>query len=539
MEVETGQKFKNPWHIRIIYDVLDNILTQEPDWVDETGVLRQGKIIFNREGKINRKVAIKCPRNHAKSTAASVNWPLKETYRDRNLRILLTSNTLGQATSFLREIKSHYERGDELIEVMGNLMPERPEMWNEDSIIINRDTKKKDPTFSATGAGGAVLSKRIDIGILDDLLNIENSKTPEARAKVSFWANNVFRPLVEPKTGRQIVIGTPWYRGDYLDERMKDPTYDVRLGLRAYVKDSLTGEGSEHEFALDIREVFSDEVIEYYGISAKASTLWPERWPLEELQAEEIGMGSTAFARQYLCLVISEDTQIIQSEWLEYSKLQGRGLKFLPAYNVSTSPYGPMRIASGWDLAVGRRRLTKQTSGYTVGITGGRNKNGDIYILKIIRGKYTPTGIKDQLKVNYNSFHPEVMLIENNAFQESMEIDMNEFTDLPIQGYRTGAEKWDEYIGVNSVGILFENHKIILPYSPTMSAADKKLIDQLVFECESFNVEGHTGDMLMALWFMIQGLRQLAISGDSGEVIQSEGFYSGRNRSTMDEDDED
>lgn len=96
LEYEGNKRYSNPWHIRIIYDLLDNFLTQDP---------ATGKIIINKTGKVNRKIVIEVPRNHGKSTAVSVNWTLKELYRDSNQRIVICSNTLAQASAFLREQK--------------------------------------------------------------------------------------------------------------------------------------------------------------------------------------------------------------------------------------------------------------------------------------------------------------------------------------------------------------------------------------------------------------------------------------------------
>src|SRR6266498_5136137 len=116
----------NPWHIRIMYAICDNILVQEPSIIGEDGKEKLGKIVFNSEAhgwKINLKIVIEIPRNHGKSTAISVNWSLKEVYKDPNIRILTASNTEGQSSSFLREQVGYIERCERLNEVMGKIKP--------------------------------------------------------------------------------------------------------------------------------------------------------------------------------------------------------------------------------------------------------------------------------------------------------------------------------------------------------------------------------------------------------------------------------
>lgn len=523
LEYEDGKKFHNPWHIRVIYDICDSVLIQNPE---------TGKIEFNREGKINRKIVLEIPRNHAKSTAVTVNWTLKELHRDPNHRFVIASNAASQSSAFLREQVSHIERGEKMRDVMGVIKPDQPEKWTDNSIIIKRTSKRKDPSVSTVGVGGAVLSKRADTLIIDDLLNPENSKTPEARLKVKFWVNNVFMPLKEPVTGRIIVVGTVWYKDDFLDERMKDPTYDVRLQLRALIKDSYTGEGSDHEHALDIRQVFDDEVIEYYGINATEGVLWPERWPMSELMSEKESIGTVAFNRQYMNVIISEETQIIKTEWLTYAKQMGVKYDFLAKYDAATCPYGPLpKRVEGVDLAISQAA----TADWTVVLTLGQDKDGKIYILNIVRGRFSPANIRATVVKEYYKFTPQKIKFENVAFQESMRKDLADHSDMPIEGFTTGGEKFDEYIGINSVGVLFENQKIVLPYNYEKNPELKELIDRLVYECEAFGSEVHTGDMLMALWFAITGLRELGSAQQVITNISGTGFYQGTTSSNDDD----
>lgn len=525
LEYEPGRFFKNPWHIRILYDIVDNVLTQDPD---------TGKIIFNITGKINRNIVDEVPRNHAKSTAISVNWPLKELYRDSSLRFVVCSNTASQAEGFLREGKNHLENGEKLNATLGSIVPRKAEKWTDSLIFVKRQSRKKDPSISTTGVGGAVLSKRADVIVFDDLLDPENTKTPEQREKVLFFVNNVIRPLLEPVTGRMVLIGTVWFKGDYLDQSMKDKNFDVRLALRALIKDSKTGEGSDDPNAMDIREVFSDEVIEAYGINAKEGVLWPERWPMKELMREKEIVGTVAFNRQYMNIVMSEDEQIIKSEWLELAKIRGKDMKFLKSYDVATCPYGPLVVVAGIDLAISE----KTKADWTVHFTLGRTQTGQIKILKVRRGHLSPSNTRKMIVEEFLLFKHIKIKVENNAYQDSLKRDLVEYTDIPIEGYTTGGEKFDEYIGINSVGVLFENNKIDIPYSQDMTDEERKLMDQFISECESFSLEAHTGDMLMAFWFAINALRDL---GDVTKVVAvavRTNLYDARNRAKNNDDDE-
>ena len=90
--------------------------------------------------------------------------------------------------------------------------------------------------------------------------------------------------------------------------------------------------------------------------------------------------------------------------------------------------------------------------------------------------------------------------------------------NLPIAAFTTGGEKFDPYIGVESLALLFENDRIILPYDKE-DPYTIALVDQLVDELRQFPV-GHTGDTAMALWFAYTAMRDLA--GKGGQS----GFFS-------------
>ena len=78
---------------------------------------------------------------------------------------------------------------------------------------------------------------------------------------------------------------------------------------------------------------------------------------------------------------------------------------------------------------------------------------------------------------------------------------------MPVRGYKTGGEKKDPFIGINSLAIYAELGKLVLPFDNT-DPRTINLISQLVNEMRAFP-DGHTGDSLMALWFAFSEMRDL------------------------------
>ena len=99
-----------------------------------------------------------------------------------------------------------------------------------------------------------------------------------------------------------------------------------------------------------------------------------------------------------------------------------------------------------------------------------------------------------------------VFRVETVGYQESMKRDLED-KSLPVRGHRTGSEKWDSAIGVNSLAILAEQGRLILPNDKT-DARTRDLIGKLTSEMRAFP-DGHTGDSLMALWFSYLEMTEL------------------------------
>ena len=136
------------------------------------------------------------------SSCFTVVYPLWVIGNNPNIRILIVSNSASQAQAFLREIKDKITKNSMYKEMFGDLFPEDSnepgEKWTNQEIIVRRKATHKDPTVSAMGAGGAILSKRADIIICDDILNLENTRNAAQRENIKQWYNEVLMPVLEP-----------------------------------------------------------------------------------------------------------------------------------------------------------------------------------------------------------------------------------------------------------------------------------------------------------------------------------------------------
>lgn len=432
--------------------------------------------------------------------------------KDPNVRILLVSNTETQAQSFLREIVARIERDENFIDFAGQLKPAIPDKWTSKEIIVNRTRfDMKDPTISTVGMGGTILSKRANIILCDDILSFENTRTFEQRQKMKDWFDTVLLPVLIPG-GRVIVVGTVWQDKDLLQDLLKNAEYDYRKKFKAIIHDPIHPELWEQWYAMRMEgtdearlraDAFLEENREIMHEGVKL--LWERKndvgFTYEMLYLRKRA-NSVAFEKSYQNNIISREDQKFKEEWL--ARALERGANYRLIRELSNDARKELKyVTGGIDLAASEK---EQADDNAMVQLGQRKIDDMIQLLSLDRGKFSPADWRKTIAERSTSLKPDRIIVETNGYQNALKRDMAEY-NLPIVSYATGGEKFDPYIGVESLAILFENDRIILPYDKT-DPYTVTMMDMLIDELRMFPV-GHTGDSAMALWFAYTALRDL------------------------------
>ncbi|MFC1552927.1 hypothetical protein ACFL6P_10245 [Candidatus Latescibacterota bacterium] len=390
---------------------------------------------------------------------------------NREIKIIIVSDTANQAESYLRNIKDELEANERLIDNFGAFYEKpksgSPNVWKAHDITVTRSFRSKEPTIICGGTGKRIVGRRADIIIVDDPLNDENTDNERQRKKTLRWFMKTLTPIVNPDTGRIIVIGTRKHPNDLHRELGNNPRYKQYV-FRAIGKDD-------------------------------KSVLWPERWPIERLLREKEEIGAVVFAQEYQNEPISEEISYFRREWIERCYNFGSSLR---EYYTGSKP-----VFTGWDLSLitDRERAEEKDSDYTVGITLELGDDGTRNILDIYRERgITPSQIIEVITSKAARFNPTLITIENNLFQCLYEQQLISTTDLPIVGHTTGREKMDVFKGVPSLSVMFENGKYRLPRGDELSV---ELTDILTNELVGLGIETHD-DTVMALWIAECGIRR-------------------------------
>lgn len=407
------------------------------------------------------------------TTQLSIARALFDLGRDPSLRIAIVSNTARQAEKVLRSIKRYIEHSPELHVIFPELRP-TADQWASHSITVRRRTTSKDPSIQTLGIHGNILGARLDRLILDDLLDIDNTRTPHGREDCFAWvqANCLSRLDAE---ARVLVVGTAFHPEDALHRLARLP------GFKAFRYPVVTDAGEPR---------------------------WPERWPATRIQQMRDTLGPLEFARQLLCVARSDDEARFKKEWLDTCLARGNGKQL--CYGMDKLPSG-FKTYTGVDLAIQQKDASDLTCLFTI----AAHPNGDREVLNIESGKWSGPEIVTRI-IETHRRYLSICVVENNAAQDFIiQFARGQFA-VPIRPFTTGRNKAHPEFGVESVAAEMAGKKWIIP-STNGTPAHPEIFAWLQ-EMLFYQPSAHTGDRLMASWFAREGVRLGALRVEGGKI---------------------
>lgn len=164
------------------------------------------------------------PRNSGKTSIVSTRYPAYRIGQDRGIRVILGSHTATLSASFSRSIENIMKMekyrllfGD-MIPVISTHKDSDTVKWNEtEKIVKSRPdfnsmgfrVDAKDASIFSVGVGGAVVGRRADIIILDDIIDRNDVKTDAQIIDINYWFNEELKGSRHAKT-QVVVVGSRW-----------------------------------------------------------------------------------------------------------------------------------------------------------------------------------------------------------------------------------------------------------------------------------------------------------------------------------------
>lgn len=324
--------------------------------------------------------------------------------------------------------------------------------------------------YYAVGVGGSIAGRGADLFIIDDPHSEQDLKSGTRTPFDAAWTWFQSGPLQRLMPGGAIiVIMTRWSEID------------------------LTGMLIKHQ----IKNPDADkwEIVELPAIlhenTPEEKSLWPQQWPLEQLQAKRAGMDPRFWQAQYMQNPTSEVAAIIKRDlWRVWE------------------PEDPPKceyIIQAWDTA----HDTKTASDFSACTVWGvwfneeDNDNAHIILLDAIKGRWTFPDLKKRALEYYKEWEPDACLIEKKAAGAPLIQEMRA-TGLAIGEYSPSRGKAntsnDKRVRLNATADLFASGRVWAP--------DTRWAREVIEEVAAFPAGEHddyVDTLSMALMRMRQG----------------------------------
>lgn len=412
----------------------DHIPTFPPDFHLE---------LYNWFAELRGYKAGAAPRGFSKSTITDLVFILWVALHAKKRFIPLISDTFSQSTMLLESLKEEVENNEAI-----RWLYEDPQgdTWTDNEIIvegIDPDTGEFKPVkIIAKGAGMKIrglkfLNFRPDMIIFDDLENDEAVQSTDRRRKLKNWVVRGVIPALTPD-GCIILIGTVLHRdsllSNILDKKDEFASWDSRR---------------------------------YTAIMDEDKSLWPERFPVENLRrmrddsSFERYIGPLAFAQEMMNKPLAEEDVIFQSSWFDRTyNLQEEINKYhqehpeLESNNVMSEwmKYTFNLIPSSVDPAISEKESADWWAMATLGIARAcpiceGNPAGHIFLLDMERIKEKNPNVQGGVIIeSYKRWRQDKIKIEAVAYQAGLYAvtsqkgaEMNVYP--PIRAFRPDRDK--------------------------------------------------------------------------------------------------
>jgi hypothetical protein len=475
------------------------------------------------------------PRGHSKSWSV-VALTLFLMGQDPNARGAILSATQQQAATTLRVVADYIELSDALHLVFPHLRKSarKHDVWNATTLTIERPPGTRDPSLVALGLDGAVLGRRLNWLVIDDLLTDENTATPEQRKKViEFVDGSVLGTLDYFDRGSRVVmVNTPFHPEDilhYASETMGWATLQMEVDGDVLVRDDrdpmvrlFEGDEWDHELLRPSARWRESEPLlrlaPHDPDPQELLPLWPEEFPRKRIDQIQRSMLPHLFLRNYKMQARDPANAWCKREWIDECKRRARlagvfGLidRYVPGPNEL--------VFTGVDLGILLGEHNDDTAYFTYVVL----PSGVRRILDIDFGKFDSVEKITKIQQKVRDYGSCVVVVESNAGQQLLvDFALDKQADLPVMPYQTTAMKAHAELGLPGLFLEIYNGAWLIPQAEDGSCDAR--VERWVGECVNYVPDKHTGDVLMASWLAQQGARKWGITTGPQAVGEAGGF---------------
>jgi hypothetical protein len=325
------------------------------------------------------------PRDHLKTSIATIADTCRRIAINPNIRILLGNETATNAGHFVRRIAAVFDRNATFRWLFPELIedPNSRKKWSESELLVPRENDYNESTVEAIGVGGAVVSRHYDLVKLDDLIGKEASESDDVMRKTLDWYDYVESLLHHPEESEIHVIGTRWSYNDLIDKIIK----------------------TEKE---------SFHILQASALGPRGEALWPERFSAKTLDRIKRKIGTWKFSCQYLNNPHDPEAASFDPKWLKFAT--NNGDEVTCSRDGATARISEMRKFIALDPAISDKDQACNSAIVVVGVDHIFRK----WLLKIWAKRVQPIKLIENLFSLAMHYDVESIGLEAVAFQRAL-----------------------------------------------------------------------------------------------------------------------
>jgi len=430
-------------------------------------------------GKKKRVIVNIAPR-HGKSELISYLAPAWFLGKHPHKKIIMASHTADLAVGFGRRVRNLVGS-----DVYKDIFP-KVEL-QADSKSASRWGTNYNGEYFAIGVGGALAGRGADLFIIDDPHSEQDAKLGRA---------DVFKPAWE------------WFQSGPIQRLM--PGGAIIIVMTRWSKLDLTGEIINQMVK---QEGVDDwEIVEFPAILEDSKTkeekpLWPEFWPIEELQAKRAALDVRYWNAQYMQNPTSEEGALLKREWWQI-------------WDKEDPPACEFTIMS-LDAAQEKNTRADYNALTMWGVFfNEETDNYNIILLNSIKERLEFPELKELVLREYKDWEPDAFIVEKKSNGAALYQEMRRM-GIPVGEFTPGKGQ-DKIARVNSVSDLFRSGIVWAP--------DKRWAKEVIEECNDFP-SGANDDLVDSTTMALMRFRQggfIRLPNDEEDEVREFRSYKGK-----------
>ena len=362
------------------------------------------------------------PRSFAKTTVMTKFLNCWSAFsKSRCNEIILLSASANLAENWLAQIKGWLETNEEILEDFGDLRGDR---WGDSDLelLFNRETKSKwrRVTMRARGRGCQVRGMRPYLGIVDDIDNEETVNSEKMREDLWEWFWGAWINIFDTPEKHLSVVGTAISEHALIVKLMAAK----RRGWFCKSYEALSSDGRR--------------------------SLWPSRWPVEELEKRRDEIGVAAFAAEFLNAPLGRHGKSFTHKHIQV----GDGDRVQRAYTSMTVDPAASGLGDPWAITI-----------------VDQSPEGVWHVQEAIERQEAFDKLIEMIFKMHELYRPRVIGVETAAFQHSMKYILEDQSrrrgiHLPLVTISNTNRK-TKHMRIMELLPLFEAGRIVLKRSQT------------------------------------------------------------------------